>query len=182
MFESNDEIIVQRRLFRLQSARGGCLTFMETMKSLRRVGLAAAALVLASGAYGQIGRVWTFDELAKKADAIVVGEARQTIETARTTHPELKPGFPVVQWETSFRVLTIFKGAEQVGAMIRLKHFSPDWSHIQGGLINGGGSLTVAAGQDYLLFLARRDADLYEPVSGQTFPGQSLKEVPPADR
>jgi hypothetical protein len=151
------------------------------MSSRKAISLAVAAVAVARVAYGQLDYLWTFEELTKKADAIVIAEARQTTEIARTTHPELKPGFPVVESETSFKVLTAFKETEHVGPTIRLKHFSPDWKNIPGGLLNGGGSLTVTAGDDYLLFLSR-DGDLYEPVSGQAFPGHSVKHVPHANR
>ena len=63
-----------------------------------------------------------------------------------------------------------------VGTTIRVKHYTPDRERIQGGLLNGGTTLAFNGGAD-LMFLRHVEGNLYEPLSGQTFPDVSVYRV-----
>src|SRR5689334_14877163 len=98
------------------------------------IALIVAGLI-PSAAYAQARDVWTFDQLAAKADCVVIGEVVGTKETDRTTHPDLK--YPVVQFDTEFKVLTALKpcgNAGATGAAIHLKYYAPDFQRLQQGV------------------------------------------------
>ena len=140
----------------------------------------------------QIGYLWTFEELKTKADLVVIAEFVATEETGRQTeHPELRPAFPVVELRTEFKVLAILKSdpsAPPSGSdgRIRVKHYRIDgerWRRLhpapQGGpppgLVNAGSALNFRESKGpYLLFLASRSGGVIEPLSGHTFPTDSV--------
>jgi hypothetical protein len=148
-------------------------------------------VLLASLASFQIGYLWTFEELTSKADLVVIAEPVRTEETGnRTEHPNLKPGLPVLELLTTFRVMAVLKADSRPGvsgfADVRVKHYQIDnneWlrrnrsqaSDSPDGLVNAGSYLDFrTATGGYLLFLTRGAADRYEPVSGHTFPTKSV--------
>ena len=139
----------------------------------------------------QIGYLWSFDELTAKADLVVIAEHVGTADTGRRReHPDLRPAMPVAELESTFDVMTVFK--PDVGATsgaireVRLKHFRPDleeWRRRKPpqpgfpppGFVNTGLVLDFAGQRSpYLLFLRRGEAGSYEPVSGHTFPTDSV--------
>jgi hypothetical protein len=133
--------------------------------------------------HAQIGYLWTFDELATKADCVVIAEHVRTNDTGRrTTHPELTPGYPVVELETALKLLAVLKPCGQteskIGTIVTLKHYTPDRERIEDGLVNGGSVLAFSAGAAYLMFLKHSEESGFEPLSGQTFPTTSVYRVP----
>ena len=131
--------------------------------------------LISSTARAQTRDVWTFDQLASKADCVVIGEVVGTKEVGRTTHPELK--YPVVQFDTEFSVQTVFKPCGSGGATgtaIHLKHYAPDFDQLQPGVIISDSLLNLAVGNAYLLFLKRTNGADYEPLSGHTWPMMSV--------
>jgi len=148
-------------------------------------------LAIARGASAQIGYLWTIDELKAKADLVVIAELRATNDTGRRTdHPKLRPAFPVIEMESEFEVLTVLKSdaraASAAATRVTLKYYRHDLDRWQRehppqpglppqGAINSGSTLTFTSGHGpYLLFLARRPDGAYEPLSGHTFPTDSV--------
>lgn len=151
------------------------------------LGLVAAA---ASVAGAQIGYLWSFDELRTKADVVVIAEHAETIDTLRRAdHPTLRPSLPVVELKSAFNVLTVLSvKAQEAGQMreLHLKHYRIDFAEWRrrnptrpglppSGLLNAGSVLEFGDGSGlYLLFLKRSDDGTYEPLSGHTFPTDSV--------
>lgn len=150
------------------------------------VRLVVAIIVLAVpsvAGHAQAGYLWTFDELATKADCVVIAEHIRTKDTGlRTTHVELKPGYPVVELETALKLLAVLKPCgkteSKIGTIVTLKHYGPDHERIEGGLLNGGSVLAFSVGSAYLMFLSYSEGSVFEPVSGHTFPTASVYRVP----
>jgi len=154
----------------------------------------AVALLLAGlVASPQIGRIWTFNDRMAESDLVALAEVVESRDTGRQArHPDLRPGFPVVEMETEFRVLAVLEDAGRddatsrvaVGTSIVLHHYRFDreqWLRENpsepgkppGGLVNGGSQLRFETGAGpFLLFLVRT-ARGYEPVTGHTFPTHS---------
>ena len=162
----------------------------------RRMRVALGSLLLvglgAGVVHAQLGYIWTFDQLMARADCVIIASYVRTNDTGRhTTHPELQPGYPVVELESSFNVLTVLKPCgpaasalprrfpeprgDDVGTIVRLKHYKIDRERLQGGLLNGGTMLDFSlGGGSYLLFLKSGTGPVYEPVSGHVFPTDSV--------
>jgi len=149
-------------------------------------GVLIGLLVAGVGLNGrQIGYLWSFEELAAKADTIVIAEHVRTVDARRgIEHPELKPGTPVVEMESVFNVLTVLKeGAEREtkgATQLRLKHYRVDWDEFRRRhgplvrLVNAGSSLDFTKEKGpYLLFLERVEGEGHQPLSGHTFPTDS---------
>lgn len=150
--------------------------------------LVTAAASLASF---QVGYLWSFEELTTKADLVVIAEHVATEDAGRRTeHPNLKPGLPVMEFATAFQVLAVLKLDARATSLdasrVRLKHCRIDWDEWRRrnpprpgvpppGLVNAGSVLDFSndAGP-YLLFLRRGSGDIYEPLSGYTFPTDSV--------
>lgn len=157
------------------------------MDSLVRLGI---GLLTTSLAGWQIGYHWSFEELAAKADLVVIAEPVRTDDTGRRTeHPNLKPGLPVLELVTTLKVVAVLKAdrsASNQVTQVRLKHFQVDRSElvrrskpnaggVPGGLVNAGSYLDFSRDTGtYLLFLVHGTGDVYEPVSGHTFPTTSV--------
>jgi hypothetical protein len=157
---------------------------------------AAIGFVLAMGraANAQIGYLWTVDQLEAKADVVVIAELRDTKDTGRqTNHPELRPAFPVIEMQSEFEILAVLKPNARdtsvpsaVGPRIRVMYYRHDWDQWRRdhppepglpppGVVNTGSSLAfTAVDGPYLLFLAKGSNGLYEPLSGHTFPTDSV--------
>ena len=160
------------------------------MRELSQTVLLTCGLVLGAtpDAPAQIGYLWTYDELLQKADVVVVAKCTTTVDTGRqTNHPELAPALPVVEIRTTFRVKATFKadGQAGVGANVSLRHYRLDMERWRKdhppepgkpppGLVNAGGQLGMLEGRSYLLFLKKSVDGVYEPLSGHTFPNDSV--------
>ena len=82
---------------------------------------------VASLASFQIGYLWSFEELTAEADLVVIAERVGTDDTGRRTeHPDLKPGLPVVELATVFKVLAVLKvdtrATSSDTSRVQLKH------------------------------------------------------------
>jgi hypothetical protein len=161
-----------------------------------RAAAVAIGVVLAVVRTGnaQVGYLWTMDDLEAKADLVVIAELRDTKDTGRrTNHPEVRPALPVIEMQSEFEVLAVLKASAQdkslpsaVGARVWVMYYRHDWDQWhrdhrpEGGLpppgvVNTGSSLNFTAGEGpYLLFLAKGSNGLYEPLSGHTFPTDSV--------
>jgi hypothetical protein len=144
------------------------------------VGAVILVVLVPSDAAAQLGYLWTFDELTRRADCVVIAEAGETHETDRTVDPADKPAyFPFVELDTSLEVRAALKpcdGESDVGTSVRLRHFNPDWRVVRG-LINGGSWLSLTAGAAYLLFLKRVESHTFEPLTGYVWPTASVYAV-----
>lgn len=152
------------------------------------IGVVAA---MAGVAGSQIGYLWSFEELTSRADLVVIAAPGGTVDTGRRTEqPDAKPAVPVVELATQFKVVALLKADTRATSVdtsgVRLKHYRIDWDEWRRrnppqpglpplGLVNAGSVLdfTQDAGP-YLLFLKRGAADMYEPLSGHTFPTDSV--------
>ena len=152
------------------------------------IGVVAA---MAAVAGSQIGYLWSFEELASRADLVIIAEPDGTDDTGRRTeHPDAKRAVPVVELATRFKVVALLKADTRPRSVdasgVRLKHYRIDWDEWRRrnppqpglpppGLVNAGSALDFS--QDagpYLLFLKRGAGDMYEPLSGHTFPTDSV--------
>ena len=159
------------------------------MHTCKTTGLlvAAAVLVWAPSVGGQIGYLWTYEALLAKADLVVIARCQRTEDVGPARHPELKPGFPVVEMQTAFVVKAILKNngnAVKTEAEVRLRHYRHDearWRQELNvpataplGYVNAGSEVLPQLKRSYLLFLKAGDAGVYEPLSGHTFPTSSV--------
>jgi hypothetical protein len=139
----------------------------------------AFVVALSSVGHAQISTLWTFDRLAAKADCVVVAKYVRTNDTgSRTKHPELTPGFPVIELETALDVLAVMKPCrtDVMGRTIRVKHYTPEPSTART-MMNGGTTLEFTPGAAYLMFLRNVVGGIYEPLSGHAFPTDSVYRV-----
>ena len=109
-----------------------------------------------------------------RCDIMVIATAIRTSETGiRTELRELKPAFPVIELQTEFKVLSIFKG-DVPQQTFMLRHFRPDHSRRRDDVIGGAIALSVTERSQYLLFLRRDEDKALIPASGHVFPGDSV--------
>ena len=139
--------------------------------------MAVVPLVIALAFSGsQAGHVWTFDELTAKADLVVIASHISSQDTGRRrTHPELKGDVRAIEMRTELRVLQVLKadptGTVRKGATVALRHYTV----IGQDSFNVGSVLRFGEpGHPYMLFLVHEPDGLYEPVSGQIFPTDSV--------
>jgi hypothetical protein len=153
-------------------------------KRLAVVAVGAMLAALPSPSDAQVGYLWTHAELLEKADVAVIAECVKTADTGRVRpHPGLTPALPVRELETTFRVSAILKGSFElgIGTDLLLRHYRYTADAERGGLLNAGSWLSLKDGSSYLLFLRRNGDDSYEPLSGHTFPDDSVYRLDKAD-
>jgi hypothetical protein len=150
-------------------------------------------LALVRAADAQIGYRWTMDELQAKADLVVIAELRDTEDTGRQTNlPGLRPPLPVIEMQSVFEVLAGLKGNPRdkslpsaAGSRVRVRYYRYDGDQgrreqapqpgLPPGVLNTGSTLNFTVGEGpYLLFLAKGADGLYDPLSGHTFPTDSV--------
>jgi hypothetical protein len=153
-------------------------------------------LVLAAGvAHARIVRDWTYDDLFKESDLIVIANVIETKVTPITdslTENGLEQfGYPYEQLETVLRVRSVVKGKFD-HPRLPLVHFryaakglftidngpmlfefpkSDRWSRI------GKRFEEAVHGPEYLLFLKARKDGKYAPVTGQVDPVRSVRAL-----
>ena len=161
-------------------------------------GLLAPVLLVTVLLPSQVGRLWTFDQLVAESDVVVIGVAIASRDTGRKgMHPELRPGFPVVEIETGVQVLAILKGqveadTTEVRRLVihhyRLdvdewrRHHPPTPGQPPRGLVNAGEPLVFKTPEQTYLFFLTRGARGWEPTTGHTFPSQSVFPLEGANR
>lgn len=150
----------------------------------------AVGSLLVSGAPSQIGGIWSFPDLFAKADLVVVGRVTAVRDTGRVVpHPNLRPALPMIEMEADVASELVLKdvagalGAAPTERRLVLKYYRRDaegWkvpsspTGVPGSVLNGGSTLKLEARRDpYILFL-KRDGERYEPLSGHTFPTDSV--------
>jgi hypothetical protein len=147
--------------------------------------------VFLSAAAGQIGYLWTFDELTVKADLVVIAEPLRTVDVGtHDEHPATQRAIPIVERRTDLKVLSVLKAdvenALTAGVEFHLMHSRvdsdafrrrnpPEPGQPPSGLLNTGTALDFDTQPGpYLCFLKRRGDGNYEPLSGHTFPTDSV--------
>lgn len=134
-------------------------------------------LLQLGGRAGQIGYLWSFDDLRSKSDLVVIAAVVATRDIGiRTVINELQPPFPVVELNTQFKILSVVKGTSS-GEMLVLRHYRLDTDPLRGGIVNSAHPLdftTNGSAIEYLLFLKRDAGEIFVPTSGQVFPGDSV--------
>jgi hypothetical protein len=125
-----------------------------------------------------------------ESDLVVIGKAVGARDTGRkATHPELRPALPVIELETDVQVLAVLKRDATVSAentrRLVLHHYRLDMDEWRRqhppspdgpppGLVNTGEPLTLKPGDDTNLFFLKHGVLGWEPVTGHTFPNQSV--------
>ena len=117
----------------------------------------------------------SFDEQHKNADLVVIATPISVKEIVEST-PDFMQGNEMVKVtgiETTFNILTIFKGDTSLKAFV-LHHYS-----VTGPQLNGPGLVSFNPSQKktFLLFLKRSPDGRYIAVSGQTDPDISIKKI-----
>ena len=83
-------------------------------------------------AYGQVGYLWTPEELTEKADIVAIVDVISAQDTGRTQrHPSLRSRLPVVEMEAELRVLAWLKpsaGSNSAPNTLRLVSSATTWS------------------------------------------------------
>jgi hypothetical protein len=142
---------------------------------------------------------WPYDKLLKHTDLVVFATATKT-EAADDKPPEHSWNYEFVAQVTTFKVNHTLQGKAE-GEQLKVLHFK--FGELKKGLRPGtadaiiedgpnlvafrtGAVIVKAKGEEgntvlprpeYLLFLRRLKDGRYEPVSGQTDPALSVKEV-----
>ena len=151
-------------------------------------------LAYPSAAEARLSRKWTYDQLLKEADLVVIAEAVWT-EQADDEPPNHSWPRELVAQNTTFKVRLTLKGKAE-GEKIKVLHFkfgqykkglddrllSLDEPHF---VAFRTGPMTVGTGKEkhvlpapeYLLFLKKTKDGRYEPLSGQFDPDRSIREV-----
>src|SRR5262249_53562965 len=90
------------------------------------VGAVVVVLLVPGDAPAQLSYLWTFDELTRRADCILIAEARETREADPRLDPTDRPTyFPFVALDTSFEVRAVLKpcvGEADVSTIVHLTH------------------------------------------------------------
>jgi hypothetical protein len=134
---------------------------------------------------------WSYDRLFKEADLVVIASAGETVRT------DDKPvsgqwSASLIGQVTPFKTRATLKGKLPTDAPLRVLHFVlKEGVTTQDGplliafrtqpvRVEGCGTVKYKAGfgpPDYLLFLRARADGRFEPVSGETDPALSIKEI-----
>ena len=155
-------------------------------------GVAAAVHCWPAGsAYGRLVESWSYEQLFKEADLIVIAVpvGEEKADDAFGEHPW---GLDVVGMNTAFEVRYALKG-KAGGKQIKMLHFRFDPPKDKLLVVEDGPgfvavrpkSLRVREGDkvlnmpapEYLLFLRRLKDGRYEPVSGKVDPRFAVREV-----
>jgi len=149
---------------------------------MHRTGVALVAIWLSAqaSALGLISYAWTFDELKKKSDVVVVASRIRTQSLGvKAVITDVQPPFPVVELNTEFKMLTVLKGATRRSTIV-LRHYRKDADRMRGAVVNGPIPLDFSDEPTtvYLLFLKRETDGRYTPTSGPVVPGVSVIPLP----
>jgi len=149
--------------------------------------LAVAFVITTSAAARQI-ESWPYERLFKEADLIVIASAEETTTTEdRASGVRLKD--VLIGQNTTFKVISVLKGKTGDGPLTILHFKVKDGIQNMNGLVafrtkpvvvSGGKRLTYEASlgtPQYLLFLKVSEKGRFEPLSGQTDPRLSVREI-----
>ncbi len=121
---------------------------------------------------------WDYDRLAEKSNLIVIGvqSLPSKISSKKMILPNIMPETSGYETITTFVIVATLKG-QATEKVIRLRHCTlnpqPVTSLNGPGLVNFDPNYKYA----YLLFLKEGGDGIYEPMSGQTDPDQSIKKI-----
>jgi len=148
------------------------------MHKRRLTGIFLAFLVYALPCPARAVKVWSFDEMRKAADLVVIARPIQSEKTAAKLN-----GYDMATGtNTTFEVLAALKGS--VDGTLVVRHFVFPYGGLN--LVNAPGPVSFPTGDQaatYLLFLSKNKDGTYAPVSGQIDPCIScfiLSNTPPA--
>jgi hypothetical protein len=156
------------------------------------VGSAFGAIIVASLVVSQVGTLWTFALLREKSDVVVIANAVTMTDTGREVPRASTRALPRVEMETVFEILDVVKGGDGkavvAGGRITLHYYRHDMArwHAENppqpgkpppSLLRTGSVITFTDGSGpYLLFLVRTPRGI-EPVSGHTWPTESVFDL-----
>jgi hypothetical protein len=149
-------------------------------------------LVAAGLSIPQVGAIWTFSLLRERSDVVVIANAVSMTDTGRDEPRSSTRALPRVEMETTFEILDVVKGGDgkavATGGRITLFHYRHDMArwHAENppepgkpppSILRTGSMITFSDGSGpYLLFLVRTARGL-EPVSGHTWPTESVFDL-----
>jgi len=131
----------------------------------------ALLLTLPVIAFGRIRPVWTYEQIYRDADLVVIAKPVSSMQLEeKTSLPNISPITPVVGIETQLEVRLVLKG-EPMTKTVALHHYAlqkPSDARHRGApeLV----SFDPKQPARYLMFLKREAKDRYVPVTGQTDP------------
>ena len=130
-------------------------------------------------------RSWSYDKLTEESDLIVIVTPLRVVDTGKkTTLPGIRRStgngktgaISAIEMETTFQVLSVLKGKKGLGEL-SLSHLrEEDPPEVQK---NGPGLIAFDPEKKkrFLLFLKQDSSGNYLPLSGQTDPCQSVKDL-----
>ena len=143
---------------------------------LKRV-IVGAVVALAACAAAQAVpiQVWSYEDLWKEADLVVVGTVKSTGDAS--PNGQYTRSDDHVEVHTTFRVVAKLKGdAERATATVsHYRYHRPEVAEVE--VVDGPAFIRFDAKSkdEYLLFLKLGAGGHWEPVSGQFSPGQSVR-------
>ena len=125
-------------------------------------------------AEARIHRAWTYTDLMKTADLVVIATPGATTATGKTEALPDIVGVSAERIETELDVLVVMKG--KAGAKVVLHH---DRLSSANAMVNGPGlvSFDPKDKRSYLMFLVREADGRYAAVSGQTDPDMAIEAL-----
>jgi hypothetical protein len=153
------------------------------MNAVRSFASLAMLLVLTVPAAARIRPVWTYDDLTKQSDLIVIAAPVAVKDTGeKTTIPNVAAGnspIPAIVMETRFEALAILKGegSKEKPTSLVVCHLRKEANQAPARGEPELISFDPEKQNRYLLFL-KRDADgRYSAVVGQTDPAEAVKDL-----
>jgi hypothetical protein len=166
----------------VRGGRGGGARRPAVAVTARAAVVWASLLVTAPAVTAQTGSPRPYQDLAQRADLVIVGECQSAADTGeRRSHPESNVALPVQEWRATFRASAVLKAARAtaIGSIVPVRYLRFDygrWRKLNpgAGLANAGMYVFLEPRQAYLLFLKEGPNGAYEPASGQLFPNDSV--------
>ena len=145
-----------------------------------------ALILLSTTVFARLHEHWPYDRLTKEADAIVIATPVSVRDTAeRTTLPNIvrtdtnnvRSTIPAIGVETTFTLLSVLKG--EAGTNLFVFHHLREAEKPGARQHNGPGLVTFDPKEKkrFLLFLKRESDGRYAPLTGQTDPDGSVRDL-----
>ena len=162
------------------------ITSRKHINPMVNLSLATFLVLLAATAFARLHEHWPYDRLTKEADLILIATPVAVNDTAEMT---MLPGIgstdtnnvrrliPAIGVETGFAILSVLKGDTGTNKFVILHHLRR--TERPGPEINGPGLVTFDPDEKkrFLLFLKRESDGRYAPLSGQTDPDGSVRDL-----
>ena len=145
------------------------------MKFLICIVACLSVFLLPSVTHARLVRIYSYAELTKLADVVVIVELDETKDTKIPSHPFGRKHKFTVEVLTQLKPLVIFKGSKDLDEIL-LIHFRLKNPNLVPP--NGPQFVKFQKKRKYLVFLKKLKNNHYEPVNGQMDPVYSVKLLP----